>query len=636
MVEKIALVGSPNCGKTTLFNLITGSRYETANYPGATVEYAKARIQWPQGGNCEIIDTPGIPSLSALSADESVTIRALWDAHTRPQLLLAVADVTQLSRHLYLVRQLIELGRPVVLILTMLDRLEQQGYRVDVSQLERYLGIPILVIDPRRTKELPKFMADLHSRLSIAESMAEAPKNLDLDDQKLQALWDEDDDAVQMRYFEVDEICAKVLHSFRHNGDQSRAWDRFFLHSWWGLIFFLLMMTFLYTSIFWLAAPLMDGVDAGFSALMDWMMHILPEHWLSSLWVEGVVGGIAAMAVFLPQIMILFLLLGALEDSGYLARGAALIDKPLSKIGLNGRSFVPLLSGYACAIPAMMAARTIPGSFERLLTMAIVPLMTCSARLPVFVLLVAFLTPKDQPWLGGIAMTGIYVAGALLGIVISWWISRWAPKNLDRSFVMELPAIRRPVLKIVAVSALQRSKSYVQKAGFPIVLISVILWSLVNFNSQSFATEHYERPEIHETFAAQVGHWIEPITEPMGLDWRGGVALLSGFAAREVFVSSLALVYRADDEDEERRNLKLMEVMRTATFEDGRLIFSLSTCLGIILFYMIAMQCFPTVVTAKTESGRWSFALGLLVAYSGGAWVLTVLLVQGLRFMGIP
>lgn len=632
---RIALVGSPNCGKTTLFNLITGSRYETVNYPGATVEFTQASLVLPSGQEADFFDTPGLPSLKALTGDEKATLHALYAPQTRPDLIVAVADSTQLARHLYLIRQMQEVGYNLMIVLTMNDLLEAQGLSLDHERLEDCLGIPVICVDPRKATDRSALLDMIELRLGdTCNLLVEDPaEHIDK----------HSEEEVTAHYREIDRILTEVIH---HNGEslweadsvRSRRFDKWLLHPFWGLAFFLLVMVGLYTSIFWLASPFMDVLDFLFSLSMDWLHAHLPEHWASNLAIDGVLGGIAAMAVFLPQIAILFIAMGALEDSGYLARGAALVDKPLSKIGLNGKAFVPLLSGYACAIPALMAARTIPGRFERLLTMAIVPLMTCSARLPVFTLLIAYMTPKDKPWIGGLAMTAIYLSGLLLGAIVSTLVSKWKHKDYEGGFILELPAVRLPVFKILIRSAWTRTYAYVQKAGLTIVVISVVLWALSNFSTQAFKNGVYEQPPIQETFAADLGHLLEPMTQPMGLDWRGGIALISGFAAREVFVSSLALVYRADDvESEDARNDKIMQAMSSANFENnGPKIFTPSTCAGLILFFMIALQCFPTVATARAESGTWKFALGQLFIMTSMAWLLAVILVQGLRAFGIP
>ncbi|MEO6097917.1 MAG: ferrous iron transporter B, partial [Fibrobacteria bacterium] len=370
--------------------------------------------------------------------------------------------------------------------------------------------------------------------------------------------------------------------------------------------------------------------------------------WLVDLVADGVIGGLGSVIIFLPQIVILFFAMGYLEDSGYLARGAALVDKPLSKIGLNGKSFVPLLSGYACAIPAMMAARTIPNRYERNLTIFIIPLMSCSARLPVYTLLLAFITPHDKPWIGGIALTGLYLAGLALGAAISTIISKVIRNKEISGFILELPALRKPVLRVVLASTYHKAEQYLRKAGTIIIMISLALWVLTHtppVESVQAAPDAVSTPAaatgreyvaVSHSYASQLGHFLEPITRPMGLDWRGGVAMICGFAAREVFVSAMALMYRVDEADGDGLADRLLARMSEVTFEDsGEKVFTISSVLGVILFFMIALQCFSTVAVAKAESGGWKLAAIQLAVYTGAAYVLTVALVQGLRALGV-
>jgi ferrous iron transport protein B len=473
---------------------------------------------------------------------------------------------------------------------------------------------------------------------------------------------------------EVERLVMVSKHAAGRSGGHSRsaAVDRILLHPVWGLAIFLAAMFVIFTSIFWMATPFMDLIDGGFGWTIDFLKNLLPRSWLVDLIADGVIGGIGSVVIFLPQIVILFFAMGYLEDSGYLARGAALVDKPLSKIGLNGKSFVPLLSGYACAIPAMMAARTIPNRYERNLTIFIIPMMSCSARLPVYTLLLAFITPHNKPWIGGLALTGLYLAGLVIGAAVSTFISRMIKNKEISGFILELPALRKPVLRVVTASTYHKAEQYLRKAGGIIVAISLGLWILTHtppvespsvaaasagisapmdaaasVPSASPATQPVAEPApegegseyvaVSHSYAAQLGRFIEPITRPMGLDWRGGVAMICGFAAREVFVSAMALMYRIDEsEGDDGMADKLLARMSEVTFEDtGEKVFTFSSVLGVILFFMIALQCFSTVAVAKAESGGWRFAAIQLVAYTGVAYVLTVALVQGLRALGI-
>ena len=652
----VALVGSANSGKTTLFNLLTGSHYTTINYPGATVEFALGEGKTHLGFPCRVMDTPGLASLIPASLDEKVTVDALFAKH-KPDVVVAVVDANQLSRHLYLVKQLQDLGFNLIIALTMSDLMRKRGRSIDAGKLSQLMECPVFPIDPRRkdkVSELGKLVQQrwLEGRSSAGRQAADESAYLAFAAEM-------GDERVQQYYAALDEVermvTAEPGAGGHANAVNTGGADRILLHPVYGLGIFLLAMFVIFTSIFWLATPFMDGIDAAFGWGIDSLKHWLPNSWLVDLVADGAVGGVGTVVVFLPQILILFFAMGYLEDSGYLARGAALVDKPLSKIGLNGKSFVPLLSGYACAIPAMMAARTIPNRYERNLTIFIIPLMSCSARLPVYTLLLAFITPRSQPWIGGLALTGLYLAGLFVGALASTIISKIIKNKEASGFILELPALRKPVLKVVAASTYHKAEQYLRKAGMTIVVISLGLWVLTHTPPQARvavpptatpeaaaatpapAADGSEYVAVTHSYAAQLGRFLEPVTRPMGLDWRGGVAMICGFAAREVFVSAMALMYRIDDTGGDQGLAdKLLARMAEVRFEDtGEKVFTISSVLGVILFFMIALQCFSTVAVARHETGGWKLASLQLALYTGAAYVLTVGLVQGLRALGV-
>ena len=689
----IALVGSANSGKTTLFNLLTGSHYTTINYPGATVEFAIGAGRNIEGFACRVMDTPGLTSLIPASLDEKVTVDALFAKH-RPDLVVAVVDANQLSRHLYLVKQLQDQGFNLMIALTMSDLLKQKGRSIDPAKLAELMECPVFPIDPRKKDKVAELGRLIEQRWMAGRSGSFRPA---ADMEAYQAFAEGmTEERVSGYYAALDEVERLVITTARTAPVSAKA-DRILLHPVYGLGIFLAAMFVIFTSIFWMATPFMDLIDAGFGWVIEFVKHVLPASWLVDLAADGVIGGLGSVIIFLPQIVILFFAMGYLEDSGYLARGAALVDKPLSKIGLNGKSFVPLLSGYACAIPAMMAARTIPNRYERNLTIFIIPMMSCSARLPVYTLLLAFITPHDKPWIGGIALTGLYLAGLVLGAAVSTLISKIIRNKEISGFILELPALRKPVLRVVAASTYHKAEQYLRKAGTIIITISLALWVLTHTppveavpavptaaaepskvapevtsaeapavdaapavapGTSPAAAERTASPPtspaaaappeatgreyvaVSHSYASQLGHFLEPITRPMGLDWRGGVAMICGFAAREVFVSAMALMYRVDETDETGDDGladRLLARMSEVTFEDtGEKVFTLSSVLGVILFFMIALQCFSTVAVAKAESGGWKLAAIQLAVYTGAAYALTVALVQGLRALGVP
>ena len=409
-------------------------------------------------------------------------------------------------------------------------------------------------------------------------------------------------------------------------------------------------MSVTFTLIFWLAAPLMDLVNDGFSIASEFAFELLGDTWYGNLVSNGIISGVGSVMVFLPQILILFLVLGLLEDSGYLARGAMLVDRPLSSIGLNGKSFVPMLSGFACAIPAIMATRTIKNKRERFLTIFIVPLMSCSARLPVYALLTAFLFPPEDTLLAGIAMTAIYlfsIASSLVIASIANRISKSISKlNDPSSFILELPAYRKPKISVVGVNSFNNAMQYVKKAGPVILYLSVILWVLTYFpnhtpqidangRSEEEIVELTNSERIATSYASYMGKFLEPVLEPIGMDWRVGVSLVATLAAREVFVSSLALMFKVTEAGDDIQN-SLLDAMRNAKIDGtDRSLFTTATSIGLIVFFVFALQCISTIAIVRKETGSWKIPALQLIAFTGLAYMLTYITVNGLRFIGV-
>jgi ferrous iron transport protein B len=644
----VALVGSANSGKTTLFNLLTGSHYTTVNYPGATVEFAIGKGKVFPNLACRVMDTPGITSMVPASLDEKVTIDALF-GENRPDITIVVVDTNQLSRHLYLVKQLQDLGFNIIVALTMSDVLQSKGRQVSTEKLSELLDCPVFPIDPRRKDRGTELGAFVANRLHQTQPEGSTLIYPGITTYRF-FIKEMTEERVQGYYRALDEIESLVLKPadiLPIISPKVARLDSVLLHPVLGLAIFIGAMFFIFTSIFWVATPFMDLIDSGFGWVIAMSKLILPHSWMTDLFADGIIGGIGSVMVFLPQILILFFAMGYFEDSGYLARGAALVDRPLSMIGLNGKSFVPLLSGYACAIPAMMAARTIPNRFERNLTIFIIPLMSCSARLPVYALLLAFITPRDKPWIGGLALTGLYISGMLLGALVSTVISRLRRVKTHSGFILELPTMRMPVFRVVVASTYHKAYQYLRKAGVMIVVISLGLWVLTHtpipdrLSSEAGITQYdkgsgREYVAVSNSYASQLGKIIEPVMRPMGLDWRGGVAMLCAFAAREVFVSAMALMYRIDEAEGEGLADKMLVRMSEVRFEDtGKPIFTVSSVLGMILFFMIALQCLSTVAVAKHEMGGWKLPAAQLALYTGGAYLLSVALVQGLRALGV-
>lgn len=625
----VALVGTPNSGKTTLFNWLTGSRFKTVNYPGATVDYSIGKSHERYGSESFLVmDTPGTYSLDPKSPDERVTFEAIFNHkhYGHASLVVAIADATHLSRQLLLTQQLLEAGFRVVLALTMSDLLKEHGEEIDVSALSKELGLSVVLIDGRLGGGVQELVETVRRELAAERKPAQPRKAWDHERIETTARTMHATVAPLLKKKELSAEATKATAR-----ERTRRLDAWFLHPVWGLVIFVALMTALFSSIFWAATPAMDFVDGTFSDLASWVSGLQEGNLFLRFVSDGVIASLAAVFVFVPQIFILFVGIILLEDSGYLARSATLVDKPLSKLGLGGRSFVPLLSGYACAVPAMMAARTISSRRERWLTLLVIPLMSCSARLPVYALLLAFLFHDGAALNAGLALTAIYLGSLLVGAIAAVVVGRFV-KIEDRSFfMMELPVYRRPRLRLVARQALTRTFAYVRRAGPPIFTFAVLMWVATNFPN---FREEDPAVRMNSSYASQLGQVIEPAFEPMGGDWRTGVGLIAAFAAREVFVSSLAVVFQVADEEETMQDT-LLAKMSEAKAPNGYPLFTLASVLGLIVFFMIALQCISTVAMAARESGGWKFALGQLVAFNVVAYVLAVAIVQGLRAFGI-
>ena len=669
----ITLVGPPNSGKTTLFNYLSGKNYKTVNYPGATVEYSIARLLNRFNISANVIDSPGIVSLSANSPDEKVSIDAIFNhpLYGQPEIIVVTVDSSQLSRHLLIVKQLKNCGFNLIVALTMNDLLKKKKLTISLSKLRIILGCEVIEIDGRTGEGINSLMnviSDLLERIKTKPEKSELNKIIINDSASLLNL-----------YKEIEHIESEVIFENHSNGNgngfdiyaansklnilnkpevnqkysldsTSVKIDKFLLHPWLGGVFFFLIMAATFTSIFWIADPLMTLVDNFFSFLSSETASLLGNNWFSDFVSSGIIAGTGSVLVFLPQILILFLILGLLEDSGYLARGAVIADKPLSKIGLNGKSFVPMLSGFACAIPAMLAARTIPNRRERLLTIFILPLMSCSARLPVYALLIAFLIPPSKSWLGGIILAAIYIFSIFSSIIIASILNKFKHKIIkeedNSSFIIELPAYRKPKINFILTNSFMNAKIYLQKAGPAILGFSIILWFLSYFPNtnpevdtrgltESEIVQAQEIERLSTSYASELGKLIQHVMTPIGMDWRVGVSLIAAFAAREVFVSSLALIFKVTD-DEETFQASMIQSMRKAEIKDtGQKLFTPATITGLIVFFVFALQCLSTVVVSKKETGSWRIPVLQIVTFTSIAYILTFITVNGLRVLGI-
>ncbi|MBX3022204.1 MAG: ferrous iron transporter B [Bdellovibrionales bacterium] len=620
LTPAVALVGSPNSGKTTLFNWLTGSKFKTVNYAGSTVDAHRGLSLPLYGERLTLLDTPGIYSLQPHGEDEEVTLRTLTQGD-QVRAAIVVLDGTQLNRQLYLVRQMQELAIPMVLAVTMMDLVKGAGRRLDLEKLSELTDCPVVAVDGRLGGGVQD-VVDAARVLSVARPSRTVNK----------IAWD---DARIEREVAVAEAWTKqVVYKApdKSSLDHLRRWDRFLLHSFWGAVFFVLIMGMLFSSIFWLAAPMMDLVDLAFGTAVQAVLDTLGTGLLGDFVGNGIVSGVGAVMVFVPQIFILFVGFTLLEDSGYLARAATIVDRPLHKLGLSGRAFVPILSGFACAVPAIMATRNIRSARERWITVFIIPFMTCSARLPVYALLLTFIFHDEPAWKPGLALTALYLGALVIGGIAAAILNRMIKATHESHFLMELPVYRWPKPKFTLQIALRRTRSYVMRAGPTIFVFVMILWAGTHI---PFIPDATPTQQLEESVVGKTGQLVEPVFAPMGLDWRAGLGIMSAFVAREVFVSSLAVIFSIADTDDDSLQDSLLQRMHEATLSNGSPMFTTASVVGLILFFMIALQCLSTTGVTWREMGSWKYAIGQLVALNILAYVVAVIAVQSLRAAGI-
>ena len=670
-IPLVTLVGPPNSGKTTLFNYLSGTNFKTVNYPGATVEYSLGKFQSKFSLQADLLDSPGIVSLVPNSPDEEVSVRSLY-SHPElgpPNLVIVTVDASQLSRHLLLVNQLKESNFRIVIALTMVDILERKRFDIDMVRLGELFACDVVKIDGRSGKGVENLISKVENIFLFQNFKSHEPTR---------NYFANDTSDLINTFKEIEKIESEVLISLDDTSNlpniskankqlrilidpkskiecnkidaRTLKIDRILLHRIWGLIAFFGVMTLTFTSIFWLAEPIISLVDSFFGMISNESLKLFGYGWFGDLVANGIISGTGSILVFVPQIIILFLILGLLEDTGYLARGAMLIDKPLSKIGLNGKSFVPMLSGFACAIPAILATRTIPNRRERLLTIFIIPLMSCSARLPVYALLLAFILPREKSWLGGFLLASIYIFSIVCSAIIAGIINKMRNKLIkeedNSSFILELPAYRTPKFKVVLNNTISSTTTYLRKAGPVILTLSLILWVLTNFPNinpdinkaglnEGQVLNLIKAERLATSYAADLGKIIQPIMTPIGMDWRVGVSLIAAFAAREVFVSSLALIFKVTSEETTLQN-SIIAAMRNATVEEtGQKLFTTSTIIGLIIYFVFAMQCLSTIAVSRKESGSWRIPILQIIIFTFTAYLLTFISVNGLRALGL-
>jgi ferrous iron transport protein B len=699
----IALVGNPNSGKSSLFNALTGLNQKVGNFPGVTVDKKTGSCVLGAGLTVNIVDLPGTYSLYPKRADEWVTYKVLLnqDASVQADMVVLLVDASNLKRNLLFCSQIIDLKIPVVVALTMMDLAAQKGIEIDVDGLERELGIPVVAVNPRKNKGIPQLKKIVELR---ARQLNLAPPRAFIANQALatgaihdvKKLFPEISDYTAIHYlinhehFDLpaerqDQIeSIEAAHSFNHTRIQAdeilqryarirqimqhtvsepdplektlftERLDKLFLDRTWGYIILLGVLFLLFQSVFWIAQYPMDAIDWLFSRLGGTLGHWLPEAWWSDLLINGLLAGLSGILVFVPQIMILFGLITVLEDTGYMARISFLTDKLMRKVGLNGKSVMPMISGFACAVPAIMSARNIENRKERLLTILITPLMSCSARLPVYTMLIALVIPRRDVLgifsLQGLVMMGLYMLGLVMAMIVSY-VAKWFIHLKEKSFfILELPIYRAPRWNNVIVTMINKAKIFVVDAGKVIMVISLILWALSSFgpHNRAVVAERFDQEMrlhparaadlqkeksaslLENSYAGVLGKVVEPVIRPLGYDWKIGIAVITSFAAREVFVGTMATLYSVEGgKDADQQTLR--QRMASARRADGTPVYTLASGVSLMIFYVLAMQCMSTLAVVRRETRSWKWPAIQLAYMTGLAYVMSLIAYQLLR-----
>ena len=727
----VVLTGNPNCGKTTIFNALTGLRAKVGNYAGVTVERKEGSLRGaPADLPILVLDLPGTYSLSPKSLDEQISRDVLFHRLNEvpaPTLVVVVIDASNLERNLYYATQVIELGYPTVVALNMIDVAAENGHDIDVELLKKSLGVPVLSLVGNSGKgipelrealvreirrggrasaavlfgELPEIMRAELAPLSVElekdfprrQTSSQAEALLVLTDEKVvqestyadrlrnlvasarqrleAAGLDWRSAGIEARYARIGEIHRIVVKEKAVEGETaSDKLDRVLTHKVWGMLIFVAIMTLMFFSIFSFAKIPMDLLQGTVAAIGVKVGSWIPPGALQSLLVNGVIKGVGAVVVFIPQICLLFFFIGLLEDTGYMSRAAFLMDRLMSRVGLHGKSFIPMLSSFACAIPGIMATRTIETPKDRLVTILVAPLMSCSARLPVYTLLIAACFP-NQRWTSTVVMLSMYLLGLVMALAMAWLFKKTLLKGETPMLIMELPPYKRPVLLVVLRHMWDRSKLFLKRAGTVILGINIILWFLASYPKNAVLEKTFDgqrravetsRPagvtgdkeiqaardkqlaeinvqasgeRLRHSFAGRMGQAIEPLISPLGFDWKMGIGIISSFAAREVFVSTMSIVYNvAEGDDEESHTKDLAETLQQQRRPDGTPVYTSLTSITLMVFYVLAMQCISTVAVVRRETNSWKWPLFQWVYMGVLAWGMAFLTYHGGHLLG--
>ena len=610
------LVGNPNTGKTTLFNALTGLRQKVANYPGVTVEKKLGTGRDRHGNEFSIIDLPGAYSLDAKSPDEEVTRAVLHGERAdtpRPDAVICLIDASNLERHFYLATQVMELGLPTIIVLNKSDEATERGITIAAKKLAERLGVPVVPMQANARVGMES--------LQVALSGTELAK----------PSWEKMEGDTAARYEKI----RVLLEGTVARGETERLtptdrWDRVLVHPVWGWAILLGIMAGLFMTIFSVATYPMDWITAGFDWLGGQVKVGMAPGDLRALITEGIIGGVGGVLIFLPQILLLFFFLGLMENTGYLARVSFMMDRLMSGVGLSGKAFIPLLSSYACAIPGIMATRTMESARDRLITILVAPITSCSARLPVYLMLIALMLPVGYATQKALVLLGLYALSILGLYAFAWVFNRTLKKTGETLMVLELPSYQRPSWREIILQMLERGKIFLRRAGTVILGLSILLWALTTY-PKSNSEDASER--LAHSAAGRMGKAIEPIIAPLGYDWKMGVGLVASFAAREVFVSTMSIIYLGEDASGEGNTVR--EKMAAEKRANGQPAYNLRTCLSLLVFYVFAMQCLSTVAITRRETNSWRWPI-FQVAYLTGFAYLAALATYQLSGLFIP
>lgn len=694
---KVALIGNPNVGKTSVFNALTGLNQHVGNYPGITVERKTGSFHLTNDTKASIVDLPGVYSINPSSKDEEIALQALFDSKNKdyPDVVVVVAEVENLKRNLLLYTQVKDLGFPTLLVLNMADQLDKKGITINIPQLEKQLDTKIVLMSARQKQGIDNLKKTLLTFESFSTQSVFDLKTIDENYfQLMEALYVNQNPykvwLTQTKVFAfeginqiissnpADQKSEAEIKKLQHKEtikryqwigdvlkssytiDTSKAtdirmrFDRILTHKVWGYLIFMLIMLAIYGSIFELAAFPMDFVDGLFADLSSWVSATMPEGKLTELIADGIIPGLGGVLMFVPQIAILFFLISILEETGYMSRVVFLMDRIMKPFGLSGKSVVPLVSGTACAIPAIMAARNIENPKERLITMLVTPFTTCAARIPVYIIIISLVIPQTYVLgfipLQGLVMTAMYALGFIGALGAGWILSKYIKADRKSYFIIEMPTYKAPILKNVFLNMYEKVVSYIVGAGKIILALSVVLWFLGSHgptatfgNAEKIISEKHINDNLTEdeladeiagyqlesSYIGMIGRGIEPVFRPLGYDWKMSIAVLTSFAAREVFVGNLATLYNMGSEGEDEG--KMIDRMASETRADGTPMFTLATGISLLLFYAFAMQCLSTVGVTKKETNSWKWTVFQMIFMTGFAYIVALIAYQLLK-----